>query len=314
MITINLYYKGTNGSARAFAAEMESSGIVAAIRAEAGNLRYEYFQPLDDPETILLIDSWVDQEAIDAHHASPMMAQIAELREKYDLQMKAERFLNDDSGTDEKYIRKCGGGDERSGEKAAAGNSNGYEFVDLGLSVKWASMNVGADKISDHGGYFAWGETDNKDDYTWSAYKHGSSADNLTKYNFMDNGLALEAADDAAAVNWGGAWRMPTGSEWEELCSKRNCTWEWTSIENASGYRITSKKAGFTDKSIFLPAAGYYRGCSIEGAASSAYYWSSTRNEPFPDRALCLYFIPNFVGTGNNGFRNGGFSVRPVIK
>ena len=106
MITVNLYYKGTNASAKAFADEMESSGIAAAIRAEEGNLRYQYFQPLDDPETILLIDSWTDQAAIDAHHASPMMAQLAALREKYDLHMKAERFVSDDFSADEKYIRK----------------------------------------------------------------------------------------------------------------------------------------------------------------------------------------------------------------
>ena len=106
MITVNLYYKGANGSARAFAEEMESSGLADAIRAEEGNLRYQYFQPFDDPETVLLIDSWTDQAAIDAHHASPMMAQLAALREKYDLHMTVERFVSDDLGTDEKYIRR----------------------------------------------------------------------------------------------------------------------------------------------------------------------------------------------------------------
>ena len=106
MITMNLYYKGSNGSARAFADEMESSGIAADIRAEKGNLRYEYFQPLNDPETILLIDSWSDQSAIDAHHASPMMARLAALREKYDLHMTAERFVSEETGTDEQYIRR----------------------------------------------------------------------------------------------------------------------------------------------------------------------------------------------------------------
>lgn len=106
MITVNLYYTGTNGNARAFVQEMESSGIADAIRQEPGNLRYQYFQPLDNSETVLLIDSWTDQNAIDAHHASPMMAQIAELREKYDLHMRAERFISDDLGSDEKYIRK----------------------------------------------------------------------------------------------------------------------------------------------------------------------------------------------------------------
>ena len=109
MITLNLYYTGTNGSARAFAEEMVRSGVVAAIRAEDGYLRYEYFFPMDDPETVLLIDRWRDQAAIDAHHASPMMAEIAALREKYDLHMQVERFVSDDSGLPEKdmkYIKR----------------------------------------------------------------------------------------------------------------------------------------------------------------------------------------------------------------
>ena len=107
MITVNLRYTGRDGSARAFAEEMTSSGTVAAIRAEAGNLRYEYFLSLDDPETVLLIDSWADQAAIDAHHASPMMARIAELRDKYDLHMSVERFTElDGHPEDERFIRK----------------------------------------------------------------------------------------------------------------------------------------------------------------------------------------------------------------
>ena len=106
MITVNLYYRGINGNARAFAEEMESSGIADAIRAEAGNLRYEYFQPIDDPETVLLIDSWSDQAAIDAHHASPMMWQLAELRDKYDLHMTVERYVSEEYKADEKFLRK----------------------------------------------------------------------------------------------------------------------------------------------------------------------------------------------------------------
>ena len=105
MITVNLYYTGSNGSARAFAEEMISSGIAAAIQAEEGNLRYEYFFPMDDPETVLLIDQWRDQEAIDVHHASPMMGKIAALREKYDLHMKVERFVSDDAGLPEKDLK-----------------------------------------------------------------------------------------------------------------------------------------------------------------------------------------------------------------
>ena len=105
MITVNLYYTGTNGRARAFAEEMVQTGVVTAIRAEDGNLRYEYFFPMDDPETVLLIDQWRDQEAIDVHHASPMMGQIAALREKYDLHMKVERFVSDDAGLPEKDLK-----------------------------------------------------------------------------------------------------------------------------------------------------------------------------------------------------------------
>ena len=105
MITVNLYYTGTNGSARAFAEEMVQTGVVTAIRAEDGNLRYEYFFPMDDPETVLLIDQWRDQEAIDVHHASPMMGNIAALREKYDLHMKVERFVSEDAGLPEKDLK-----------------------------------------------------------------------------------------------------------------------------------------------------------------------------------------------------------------
>ena len=106
MITVNIYYTGKDGNARRFAEEMISSGTVDKIRAEAGNLRYEYFYPINDPETVLLIDSWRDQEAIDVHHVSPMMEMITNLREKYDLHMKVERFVSEETSTDEQYIRK----------------------------------------------------------------------------------------------------------------------------------------------------------------------------------------------------------------
>ena len=106
-ITVNLRYTGQNGSAGAFAREMTESGTVAAIRAEPGNLRYEYYQSLEDAETVLLIDSWEDQKAIDVHHASPMMQKIAELREKYDLHMTAERYVSAaDEPADERFLRK----------------------------------------------------------------------------------------------------------------------------------------------------------------------------------------------------------------
>ncbi len=106
-ITVNLYYKGTNGNALKFVSEMESSGIANQIRNEPGNLRYDYFIPLNDKETVLLIDSWKDQASIDAHHASNMMKDLAALREKYDLHMVAERYVSQDfSDHDQSFIRK----------------------------------------------------------------------------------------------------------------------------------------------------------------------------------------------------------------
>ena len=108
-LTVNIYYTGENGNARKFAEEMEQSGTAAAIRAEKGNLKYEYFYPVNDKETVLLIDSWENQEAIDAHHATPMMSKITELRNKYDLHMRVERYVPDEQGVpeqDDKFIRK----------------------------------------------------------------------------------------------------------------------------------------------------------------------------------------------------------------
>ena len=108
-LTVNLSYTGENGSARRFAEEMTSSGIVAGVRAEEGNERYEYFFPMDDEETVLLIDRWRDQAALDAHHASPIMGQIAAMREKYDLHMQVERFISretDGDDPDQRFIRK----------------------------------------------------------------------------------------------------------------------------------------------------------------------------------------------------------------
>lgn len=108
-ITINIYYTGKNGNAQKFAKEMVSSGIVQDIRAEEGNLQYEYFLPMDDDETVLLIDSWKNQEALDKHHATEMMQKIIALREKYDLHMRVERYVTDEAGIpeqDRKFIKK----------------------------------------------------------------------------------------------------------------------------------------------------------------------------------------------------------------
>jgi quinol monooxygenase YgiN len=106
-LVVNLYYTGENGNALKFAEEMEKSGIASRIRAEDGNEKYQYFQSLSDPETVLLIDAWRDQQALDIHHASPMMEKLAALRDKYDLHMRAERFVSAEAyEADEKFIRQ----------------------------------------------------------------------------------------------------------------------------------------------------------------------------------------------------------------
>jgi quinol monooxygenase YgiN len=107
-IIINIYYTGENGNAKKFAEKMISTGVVDDIRAESGNIRYDYFFPINDDETVLLIDSWENQESIDIHHKSPMMEKIMKLREKYNLSMKVERYISDEQGipsADKKYIR-----------------------------------------------------------------------------------------------------------------------------------------------------------------------------------------------------------------
>lgn len=107
-ITVNIYYTGENGNARKFVEEMEQSGTAAAIRAEKGNLKYEYFYPFNDKETVLLIDSWENQAAIDLHHQTPMMDKITELRNKYDLHMRVERYISNEQDVpnkDKAFIR-----------------------------------------------------------------------------------------------------------------------------------------------------------------------------------------------------------------
>ncbi len=108
-VTVNIYYTGEGSNARKFAEEMKASGTVEKIKAEKGNLRYEYFFPMDDESTVLLIDSWENQQAIDVHHGSPMMQTIINLREKYDLHMKVERYVSDEAGvpeTDRTFIKE----------------------------------------------------------------------------------------------------------------------------------------------------------------------------------------------------------------
>ena len=198
------------------------------------------------------------------------------------------------------------------------GTENGYEYVDLGLSVKWATCNVGASKPEDYGDYFAWGETQPKTTYDWSTYKYrNGSSSSFTKYNnsssygIVDNKTTLDLSDDAARANWGGSWRMPTDAELTEL--RENCTWTWTTQNGVYGYKVASKKSGYTNKSIFLPAAGFRDDSSLYYAGSDGYYWSSSLNTDNPRGAWRMYFYPDYVGRYYDS-RGAGFSVRPVCQ
>ncbi len=198
-------------------------------------------------------------------------------------------------------------------------NTGNHEYVDLGLSVKWATCNVGASKPEEYGDYFAWGEVEPKDEYRWETYKWcDGQANTLTKYNTdssygtVDNKTVLEAADDAATVNWGGSWRMPTDVEMTELYE--NCTWTWTTENGVNGYRVTSNKIGYTDKSIFLPAAGFCaNNNSYAEVGSNGSYWSSSlTNTVFRAYAMDLYADEVYSPTTST--RRNGYSIRPVCQ
>ena len=190
------------------------------------------------------------------------------------------------------------------------GTENGYGYVDLGLSVKWATMNVGATKLEDYGDHFAWGETEPKEYYEWSTYKWCDGTYNsLTKYNvyssygIVDDKTQLELLDDAANVNWGANWRLPTDEEWTEL--REQCVWKWRTWNGKKGYIVT----GNNNKSIFLPAAGYKDGYDYW---DQSYYWSSSLDNLNVYNALSVHISADYVQRITEN-RNYGFTVRPVL-
>ena len=201
------------------------------------------------------------------------------------------------------------------GSTSGSGVSKVHEYVDLGLSVKWATCNVGATKPEDYGDYFAWGETQPKSEYNWKNYKWcEGSDDTLTKYctdsddGIVDNKTVLDLTDDAANVNWGGDWRMPTWTEWYELLEE--CTWIWSSLNGVIGYNVTSK---INNNSIFLPAAGYRVNTDLDGVGSFGNYWSQSRNWLNSGSADDWSFHMFCIGCTSIGERYSGLPVRPVM-
>ena len=180
------------------------------------------------------------------------------------------------------------------------GKHEGHGYVDLGLSVKWATCNVGATTPEDYGHYFAWGETSPKDEYT---------DDNSSTYSMQMSDISGNAQYDAATANWGGDWRMPTRAEQQELLN--NCTWTWTTQNGVNGYNVK----GPNGNSIFLPAAGYRGGSSLNLAGGLGYYWSSKPyDDYYDDRAYRLSFDSDNTQNMFSSRRNYGHSVRPVVE
>ena len=196
----------------------------------------------------------------------------------------------------------------------STGYENGYAYVDLGLSVKWATCNVGASKPEAYGDYFAWGETKPKTIYDWNTYKWcNGSETSLTKYNIyngygvVDYKTQLDLSDDAAHVNWGGDWRMPTDAEWTEL--REQCIWGWTTGKGIIGYTVISKSNG---NRIFLPAAGYHSDKPVLKVGVEGYYWSSSLDKVCSYEALFRNLRSDAVSRSCR-VRAFGLSVRPVL-
>ena len=181
--------------------------------------------------------------------------------------------------------------------QTTTGTIAGHDYVDLGLSVKWATCNVGASSPSAYGNYYAWGETTTKSTYT----EYNNKTDNKNIGNIAGN-----PAYDAARANWGGSWRMPTEAEMEELINK--CTWTWTSQGGHNGYKVTSKTNG---NSIFLPAAGWRKESSIMNAGDGGGYWSSAPFEGDAQVSCRLFFYNGYHDTVWY-YRYSGQNVRPV--
>lgn len=211
-------------------------------------------------------------------------------------------------------------------KESSHGFENGYEWVDLGLpsGLKWAICNVGATTPEEYGHYFAWGEVDPIEYYDWSTYKYcNGSASTLTKYctnsdygkdGFTDNKTVLDPEDDAATVNWGGVWRMPTQDEFADLLE--NCTWMPTLQNGVNGHKVVGPNGNL----IFLPATGFMFDDSLEFAGERGYYWLSSlyADESYASYLVCFDLEDEDEDKdelSNSALpRFWGFTIRPVCQ
>ena len=190
--------------------------------------------------------------------------------------------------------------------------SKGHAYVDLGLSVKWATMNIGASSPTEDGAYICWGETAEKDSCSVWNYKWSDGFYWNRKYiKYGTEKFSMEKGDDPASAAWGGKWRLPTHAEQEEL--RKECDWTWTDNfegSGVSGYIVTSRK--YKDRSIFLPASGDKLGTTVRSHAARGFYFSSTMLEGYEIGACTLMFDSNMVDWIYS-YRYYGHSMRPVI-
>lgn len=191
-----------------------------------------------------------------------------------------------------------------------------HEAVDLGLSVKWATCNVGAFSSWESGGYYAWGETEEKTQYDWSTYKYCDGTQfYMTKYctnssyGSVDNKTVLDVEDDVAHVKWGGSWRVPTTSEIYELIN--NCSWNWTVNNGVNGYTVT----GSTGNSIFLPVTGYRYGTAYHNNETLGYFWSNGLiSGPEARSAYHTVYLSQAYTYQATLARSYGLTIRPVCE
>ena len=250
------------------------------------------------------------------------------------------------NGTELKIIRKDNSSSSPSFTNSLykTGSEKGYDYVDLGLpsGTKWATCNVGASSPEMFGDYYAWGEVTEKGVYTWATYEYGSGEKNLTKYcnesshgknGFTDGRTTLELLDDAAYVNWGGKWRMPTKTQWDELIGQ--CYWVLTDSYNGSGvagvivykakdpsdkgrYGGSSLAYSLSDAHIFLPESGgygefgYVDHTTVMVMGLYGPYWSSSLDTGYPSYAWCVFTFPEVASDGSSRF--AGLPVRAVCK
>lgn len=197
--------------------------------------------------------------------------------------------------------------------KEPSDSANGHEYIDLGLSVKWATCNVGANSPEKFGNYYAWGEIETKTDYSTETYKwNKGKSDTYTKYCILqaegtvDNKITLELSDDAASANWGGNWRMPNAAEMQELVDE--CTWMWGQKDNVKGFTVIGRNGN----SIFLPTAGFFSDSNLEHVNTIGSYATNTLCSLYSQYINALYF--EFGGEAvTNVPRETGYSIRPVL-